>query len=868
MDRSVTNQEREVAEGIIIVSKTDLNGTITYVNDNFVNISGYTRDELVGQPHNIMRHPDVPKTVFKDMWQTLQSGKPWVQLVKNRCKNGDHYWVEANVSPIYENGQIVGFLSVRRKITDDLKQAASQLYKEIAAGKKRIKNGVIETLFDRLCLINRFNPMLIMFTMIVLMSVAGIVDALGLMTFPWQLQLVILLVFLSYAFFLNSAVKKRVNEYSEMLEALAQNDFTKQVRFYGNTWLSKLGADIKKMQVQLGSSYELNRSQLNFSTRLTTALDNASTAMMVVKRSNRIIFYNQALQNLFKRYESVFTDEFEGFSADGLLDQSLKLFNQGKTAGELFSSNVMETLDREVSIGGMIIRLVKSPVINEQGECIGSVIEWTDLTQQRKVENTLDNVLKMAAKGHTDVSINTEGLDGFYLYASQNINNLLHSLNSAIETMVSVMVDLANGKLNNRMNQPLSGALDAMKGATNVSLDNLSGIISQINVVASSTLSSAAESSQSSADLSERIQVAAATLQELNASMQTINDMQSENNKSLSGVSNLASNAMELNKSARVAMDDSISAMQSITQTSEKIEAIIGLIDGIAFQTNLLALNAAVEAARAGEHGRGFAVVAGEVRSLAGKSAEAAKDIKQLIQESGEKVKQGSEKVQATHTVFNEVDQGVSQISSTLSDVMSSISEQQRNVTQISTAIGQLDDNLQSNAALVEETTATSQTLTEQAGILNHEVEKFVLSSDGGSNVSRGVLEVHGVNINDIRQKMRMWRISAQAYLNGVNVAFDEVTGVDPQSCSVGKALQQIATANASVQSLPIWQKVEDLHYRQHRAVKIVLDSRKEGELTPDKMELIDEMVAEFVSVTEELDQALEELGVTLLQNA
>jgi PAS domain S-box len=135
----LTGQEREVAPGITIVSKTDLYGTITEVNEEFMRISGYTCEELIGHPHNILRHPDVPKAVFADLWATLKQGKPWVNLVKNRCKNGDHYWVEANVSPVVENGEVVGYISVRRRITDAQKAAAEALYKQVNAGKVRLK---------------------------------------------------------------------------------------------------------------------------------------------------------------------------------------------------------------------------------------------------------------------------------------------------------------------------------------------------------------------------------------------------------------------------------------------------------------------------------------------------------------------------------------------------------------------------------------------------------------------------------------------------------------------------------------------------------------------------------------------------------
>ncbi|WP_040727708.1 methyl-accepting chemotaxis protein [Thiomicrorhabdus sp. Kp2] len=866
MDRPVVDKEIDVPEGITIVSKTDLHGTITDVNEAFVRISGYSREELIGQPHNIMRHPDVPKTVFKDLWQTLKSDKPWVQLVKNRCKGGEYYWVEANVSPIRENGTVIGFLSVRRRISNAQKKAATELYKQVEAGKVSIKDGFIETLYSRFCLINRFNPIMVLVGMIVIMSIVGILDALELVRFPWGVQLVVFTLMLGLALFVSSQLKKRVNGFSHLLKGMAEGDFSLQTVTMGTSWVSSLASDIKKMQVQMGASYEANRAQLNYNLRLTSALDNASNFIMVVNRDNKIIFYNQVLKRFFNKNNGKFQSEYSGFDGNQLKDHSLLLFNQTASLDPLFTNNLMETIDKEVSLAGLTIRVVKNPVLNDRNECIGAVLEWTDLTQQRKIEKTLDNALNIAARGHMDVTIDTEGLDGFYLYSANNINNLLKSLNSTIEDVVKILVNLANGDMQGRIEKPLSGTLDAMKGATNVSLDNLCGIMLQIKEVSNATLLSAKESSNAAMDLAERTQVATETLQEVNTSMSVINDMQASNSESLSSVAQLANNAMALNQNARIAMDDSIHAMQSISETSEKIEAIIGLIDGIAFQTNLLALNAAVEAARAGEHGRGFAVVAGEVRNLAGKSAEAAKDIKHLIQESGNKVKEGSDKVQATHAVFTEVDEGVSQIGSTLSQVVVSIEEQQRNVTQITHAIKVLDTNLQSNATLVEESTATARGLNEQAGILNYEVQKFKLNCDPKHEDGALNREVYGVNLSEIRQQMRLWKINAQSYLNGVNVSFNEETSLDPTKCAVGMALKQILQANASVEQLNVWRQIEDLHYRQHKAVESILELRRDGGLTLDKLELIDELIVDFESVTEQLDTSLGELENAIVQ--
>lgn len=133
----ITNVERVMRDGEYIVSRTDTRGVITYVNPYFVEISGFSEAELIGAPHNIIRHPDMPAEAFKDLWETVQAGKPWTGIVKNRCKNGDHYWVLANVTPIWENGQITGYLSVRSKPGRAEVEAASQAYAKFKNGQAK-----------------------------------------------------------------------------------------------------------------------------------------------------------------------------------------------------------------------------------------------------------------------------------------------------------------------------------------------------------------------------------------------------------------------------------------------------------------------------------------------------------------------------------------------------------------------------------------------------------------------------------------------------------------------------------------------------------------------------------------------------------
>jgi aerotaxis receptor len=136
-NQPVTQQEYEYPSSQMLVSATDLTGRIEYCNPAFIAVSGYSKEELIGQPHNLIRHPDMPREAFADLWTTIRSGRPWTALVKNRRKNGDHYWVQASVTPVVEKGTVVGYLSVRVKPSREAVRAADALYARIREGKSR-----------------------------------------------------------------------------------------------------------------------------------------------------------------------------------------------------------------------------------------------------------------------------------------------------------------------------------------------------------------------------------------------------------------------------------------------------------------------------------------------------------------------------------------------------------------------------------------------------------------------------------------------------------------------------------------------------------------------------------------------------------
>ena len=255
----------------------------------------------------------------------------------------------------------------------------------------------------------------------------------------------------------------------------------------------------------------------------------------------------------------------------------------------------------------------------------------------------------------------------------------------------------------------------------------LAGAVQGVRAGAESVASASAQISSGNADLSSRTEQQASALEETSASMEQLGTTVRQNADHARTALELARTAASLAQRGGETVDGVVHTMRGIQDSSQQIAEIIAVIDGIAFQTNILALNAAVEAARAGEQGRGFAVVAGEVRNLAQRSAQAAKEIKQLITTSGDRVEQGSAQVNAAGAVMREIVTSVQQVSTLMDEISHASAEQSAGVGQVGEAVQQMDQATQQNAALVEEMSAAAQALRQQSAALVDSVAVFRL---------------------------------------------------------------------------------------------------------------------------------------------
>ena len=308
------------------------------------------------------------------------------------------------------------------------------------------------------------------------------------------------------------------------------------------------------------------------------------------------------------------------------------------------------------------------------------------------------------------------------------VRSVLRQIGGEPAEAIAAMAEVAHGNLQIRID---SGHPESVLGGLAQMVDSLRRLVVNVRSATDSIGTASSEIAQGNTDLSHRTEQTASNLQSTASSMEQLTSTVRQTSDSAHTASQMASSAAEVAQRGGAVVSQVVATMEEINASSKKIADIIGVIDGIAFQTNILALNAAVEAARAGEQGRGFAVVAGEVRSLAGRSAEAAKEIKSLINASVEKVESGTQLVGSAGATMTEIVASVQRVTDIIGEIRAATSEQTQGITQVNTAITELDQMTQQNSALVEQSAAAADSLREQAMKLSEVVALFRVEEGG-----------------------------------------------------------------------------------------------------------------------------------------
>ena len=482
---------------------------------------------------------------------------------------------------------------------------------------------------------------------------------------------------------------------------------------------------IKNMQQKLLVRRTEERQAAAEILRIKIGLDNASKGIMMADNNRNLVYLNDAAKKILQHYETEIEDKSAHFDVENLIGLNIDIFHQNSAHQMELLSSLTESVFSYAKLGNRTMTIVVSPILNERGERLGTVVEWYDCTAETIVEQEVAEIVQAASRGDFSQRFNLEGKEDFLLDLTQGLNQLLNTCETGLNDIAQVLFAISQGDLTQTIETEYEGTFGKLKNDTNMTVEKLKAMIEQIRSATDSIYSGSKEIAAGNNDLSQRTEMQAARLQETAASMEQLTQAVKNNVDNAKQANTLVTNSVSIAMEGGKVVENVIEMMDGINESSRRIEDIIAVIDDIAFQTNILALNAAVEAARAGEQGKGFAVVAVEVRNLAQRAAVAADEIKKLIADSVSKVNGGGELVeQAGQTMDKIIDsiQGVTQIMSEISDASA---KQNSDIIQVNQAINQMDDVTQQNATLVEQSAAAAESLEEQSQNLAVVIRNF-----------------------------------------------------------------------------------------------------------------------------------------------
>jgi methyl-accepting chemotaxis protein len=843
---SVVSKEFVLPSNMVILSTSDLNGMIVDYNVGFRDASGYTDEELKNQSHNILRHPDMPKEAFKDFWQTLQAGRTWFGFVKNQRKDGDYYWVAANASPIIKNGHITGYLSVRYPATREQIAHAEILYANVRSGREafpwtKVSSGSKTAVSA--AVVVAAAPVSLFVTAINLSSPLLITASLmSLIAGGYLATRVLRLV-------------KPTFEQQRGIEAIANGQFKQKVE--GNDyWAFALNMIRSRVAESAARQYDAARE----AAVLTTAMNAASTNLMVADAEFNIVSINTSLADMFRSNASALKCVLPQFDADRIVGSNMDIFHKNPAHQRAMVAKLTQPWTGELKVGGLVLRLSVVPIISN-GQKVGYVVEWLDRTQEVQLEVQLEQVASASRDGVLHRRVNLENAQGAYRSLGENINELLNILSSFSGVIAHSVGELAFSRLGMEMQGDFKGAYRSVQNSVNLAMRNLNELLGHVQHTSHEVSRSMSQLNEGVSHFSDQTQQQAAAIEQTAAAMAQILSTVKSNANNVQHANSLANGVHARVEDSAKVMQQAIDAMRLIHDSGNQIGDIVGLIDSIAFQTNLLALNAAVEAARAGEHGRGFAVVASEVRALAGKSADAAKDIKVLIDQSVNQIDRGTQLVQKTAISLTVVKEAVDEMSGVVSQIATASREQEKGIDEVNRAVTVMDRVAQQSAALVEETAAASMHVAAQMSDLDAVVRQFTLSSAGKSiaNIGRSPLA-------DMKQAHLNWRIRMSNVVQGYEKISDISTVKNHHLCGLGKWRD---SDGRQFDYLPEMKNLDVLHEKFHVLVAEAVTSAKEGycDTANELMTEVDVLSAEIVAVLEQIERSMMNNGAVAVDD-
>jgi methyl-accepting chemotaxis protein len=470
--------------------------------------------------------------------------------------------------------------------------------------------------------------------------------------------------------------------------------------------------------------------------RKAVALDNCSANTMLADNDLNITYVLPALEKTLAKSAKWWASLPNPVDATRLVGANIDLFH--KNAGRI--RDMLKSMDdvfvTSIAFDGRTFELRVVPLFDKAGTREGFMVEWVEKTEALRSAREIFAVIDAAGKGDFSRKVDLAAVTPENRDAAEAINAITRIISTYLDQLGGVLGAMAGGDLTHSMSTDCTGRFRDVALAVNTTIDRLGQLVGQIKEMGIQLRHATAEIAESSGNLSARAESQAASLEQTAATMEQMASTVRSNADNADQSNTLAADASDRARQGREVVSQAVGAMDRIESSAGRIGEITSLIDSIAFQTNLLALNASVEAARAGEAGKGFAVVAAEVRLLAQRSAEAAKDIKALIAESSGHVTKGVELVQRTGSSLDAIASAIVDLAQKVGEITSATREQSAGVEEISAAVMRMDELTQQNAGLAEESAHAARTVEGHAGHLAELVSVFRVDAARGNSAA------------------------------------------------------------------------------------------------------------------------------------
>jgi len=723
MNSNVANHNEVIFDkNSIIVIRLTTQGVITYVNDDFLKVSGFNRDEILGQNYNAICHSEMPTKIMDDCFESLSSIHPWTGFLKNRTKSGHFYWTHTNAIAEFDKGVLSSYLFVSFALKKNEREQAEKLYSQIAQNQISLKKASRHIL-DNLSITKKLT-----LSLIATLSFSAFAIYNPLLSQDYNSLFSI--CFLSVIALTNiySAYKSNavLDSSIVLFYRLADKKFGNQFDLKKSGLIGDFYRGLFSMDVSLSLDIAESNRRNNENLRITHALNSVHSAVMVADLDYNIIFHNESAFQLFKDCETQLKQKVPNFEISQILGSNIDIFHVNPEKQRALLSNLTGNYEADIILGEHIMTTSTTVVLNKQGEKIGFVTEWIDKTNEVKTIQAINNAVEAASLGNFDIRISENGQHGFLLELSHNLNQLLESVSVTLKELDLMLEGLSKGDLTQTITKDYQGIFGRVKNSVNTATENLRNIITEIKETTDIISSSTKEIAFSNNELAQRTEETASNIEKTATSMQELITTVQHNNENANLANDLAGNATKTAfKGVSVIEEQVVETMRNIKESSLRVIDIISVIDDIAFQTNILALNAAVEAARAGELGQGFAVVATEVRNLAQRSAHAAGEIKLLINNSVERVALGDQQVTVAGVTMREIANSIENVSNIITEITCASTQQSVGVSQIGKSISSVDNATQQNAAMTTKMATSVEDLERQTNHLKKEMLYF-----------------------------------------------------------------------------------------------------------------------------------------------